>query len=197
MNDQSQPLQKHEIEKITTNPVCSKRFVTSYEMMLHFYGCRLKDPKTGELERHEGWKAQFKNLNTHAHNYLRITRILKSLGELGLEHYKKPFLEFFINEIWVTKELPNCDSSCENFWVGTLKDTKDREELEKKIEGFTKHQRKHDHGLLPTGTGTVMGLSQRGLKGSYIDADDESDTEEQEDISMIDEETKKNMEKIC
>ncbi|MGE9641334.1 opioid growth factor receptor-related protein, partial [Escherichia coli] len=27
------------------------------------------------------------HLHSHSHNNLRITRILKSLGELGLEHY--------------------------------------------------------------------------------------------------------------
>jgi len=140
MNYQCPPLQKHEIEKIKRDPVCMERLKKSYELMLHFYGCRLKDNPTGELERHEGWKEQYRNLNTSSHNYLRITRILKCLGEFGLEYYKKPFIEHFIQEIWVNKELSNCDTSCEIYWIGTVKDDKVRHELEEKIARFPKKQ---------------------------------------------------------
>jgi len=102
-NSHSKPLQKHEITKIKDDPRCMQRFRKSYEMMLDFYGCKLKDPTTGEIERHDGWKSRYKNLNSRSHNHVRITRILKSLGELGYEHYKKPFLEHFISEIWEKK----------------------------------------------------------------------------------------------
>jgi len=139
MNFQSKPLQSHEIKKIKEDPQCIKRFIKSYELMLHFYGCSLEDPVTGKLKRHTGWKAQYRNLNTHHHNFLRITRILKCLGELGFEHYKKPFLEHFINEIWITRELNNCDDSCENYWIGTIKDDKDRAELEEKVASLKKN----------------------------------------------------------
>jgi len=133
MNHLSKPLQSHEIDKIKADPECIKRFILSYEMMLHFYGCRITDPTTGELERHEGWKDQYWNLNTHTHNFLRITRILKCLGELGFEHYKKSFLEHFIKEIWINRELTSCAQSCENYWIGTIKNDNDRKQLEEKV----------------------------------------------------------------
>ena len=36
-------------QKICTNPEAHKRVLKSYEMMLDFYGMRLKDPSTGML----------------------------------------------------------------------------------------------------------------------------------------------------
>lgn len=46
MNSESQPLQLHEIEKMKADPQCMERFLRSYEMQLHFYGCVL-DRETG------------------------------------------------------------------------------------------------------------------------------------------------------
>ena len=74
--------------------------------MLDFYGFELADAATGRIARLADFNFQFvatlllmilmifasairfKNLNTHSHNYLRVTRILKCLGELDYEHYK-------------------------------------------------------------------------------------------------------------
>jgi len=133
---QSQPLQLHEIAKMKADPECMKRFLKSYDMQLHFYGCRVKDRQTGELERHADWEKHYRNLNSHYHNNLRITRVLKSLGELGYEHYKRPFLEHFIKEIWVEKVLPECADSCADYWIGTMKDDKDRAALEAKVAQY-------------------------------------------------------------
>lgn len=47
MNYQSQKLQKHEIEAIKADPACLERVLKSYELMLDFYGIRLKDRQTG------------------------------------------------------------------------------------------------------------------------------------------------------
>jgi hypothetical protein len=133
MNYQSSPIQKHEIEKIKNDKQCFERLIKSYELMLDFYGCRLKNKDTGEIERNNVWKERYHNLNTHSHNFLRITRILKCLGEFGLEHYQKHFLLHFIEEIWTNKELQSCANSCSNFWVGTIKNDKLRAEIEAKI----------------------------------------------------------------
>lgn len=107
MNYDAEELQLHEAEQIRADPAASARVLKSYEMMLDFYGLRLKDPKTGksnalnpgyllsaffyglayccvggvmssgEVERHSNYKPCFRNLNRSSHNYLRITRILK------------------------------------------------------------------------------------------------------------------------
>lgn len=59
--------------------------------MLAFYGLRLVDPRTGELSLADDVPApaqasflqRFANLERHAHNFLRVTRILKCLGEVS------------------------------------------------------------------------------------------------------------------
>jgi hypothetical protein len=65
------------------------------------------------------------------HNYLRITRILKCLGEMGFEHYKVPFLRFMLQEAIVTKKLSRTLESCYNYWIGTVKDNQQRAELDR------------------------------------------------------------------
>ena len=72
-----------------------------------------------------------------SHNYLRITRILKSLGEFDLEHLKKPWLEFIMAEIFENGELRRTLNSLQNYWIGTLKNDNDREELHQYIEERT------------------------------------------------------------
>jgi hypothetical protein len=54
---------------------------------LQQFGMQLKDEETGELARADPWEPQYDNLATSSHNYLRISRILKCLGELGFEKY--------------------------------------------------------------------------------------------------------------
>lgn len=137
MNGMSYPLQRHEIEKIKASPEAMARLMKSYDMQLHFYGCVVADKATGQLARGDNYKSQYHNLNTCSHNFLRITRILKCLGEFGYEHYKAPFLRHFIQEIWVNKLLPNCANSCANFWVGTVKDDDLRHQIQAEITKFT------------------------------------------------------------
>eukprot|EP01123_Difflugia_compressa_P005953 TRINITY_DN18085_c0_g1_i1.p1 TRINITY_DN18085_c0_g1~~TRINITY_DN18085_c0_g1_i1.p1 ORF type:complete len:195 (-),score=45.88 TRINITY_DN18085_c0_g1_i1:31-615(-) len=133
-----------------------KRFIKSYSMMLHFYGVRMTDTETGALERHNDYKVHYQNLNSHPHNFLRITRILKSLGEFGFEHYKKAFLEHFIKEIWEKGELTSCDDSCHLYWVGTLKDDNQRAQLEAKIEECKRNRASTGSTLRPPQPTTVF-----------------------------------------
>lgn len=126
MNSLSQKLQKHEIEKIRADPQCIERLIRAYELMLDFYGIKLKDKTTGELERASNYKSRYRNLNSSSHNYLRITRILKCLGEFGLESWKKYFIDYMIEEVWVNRLLPNCASSLRYYWVETLRNDEER-----------------------------------------------------------------------
>ncbi len=43
-------------------------------MMLNFYGLRLVDMKTGQVDRHDDWHDRFQNLNYCEHNFLRISK---------------------------------------------------------------------------------------------------------------------------
>jgi hypothetical protein len=67
---------------------------------------QLKDEGTGELARSDAYKPQFRNLSTSSHNYLRISRILKCFGELGLENY--PVRSFG----WTYRGLTDLCSGC-------------------------------------------------------------------------------------
>ena len=58
-------------------------------MMLDFYGMKMVNEETGEIDRTDNFKARYRNLSFSRHNWLRITRILKSLGELNSNKNKK------------------------------------------------------------------------------------------------------------
>ncbi|ELR20514.1 opioid growth factor receptor (ogfr) region protein, putative [Acanthamoeba castellanii str. Neff] len=204
MNMQSQVLQLHEIEGIKADPECGRRMVRSYELMLEFYGMKLKNAETGELERSENYKARYRNLNTSGHNYLRITRILKSLGELGFEHLKFNFLAFVADEIWTHGELKNCKSSIENYWTGTLRDDTQRAEMEKRISDFKKAageddedrfsayrrggpQQRYGGGAGAGGAGgRSAGAGVPARKPVYADSDSDSDDEDEVDTEEDD-----------
>ncbi|KAG7263839.1 hypothetical protein CRUP_013068, partial [Coryphaenoides rupestris] len=93
VNYMASELTKKEIEAFKNSEEAKGRLVESYELMLGFYGIQLVDRETGEVKRADNWKERFGNLERNMHNNLRITRILKSLGELGFERYQAP-LEF-------------------------------------------------------------------------------------------------------
>lgn len=129
LNWSAEPLQKHEIEKIKGDPKALKRLLKSYKMMLDFYGFELANEETGDLRRSKEYEDRFNNLNTSSHNYLRITRILKCLGEFDYEYLKFPFLVAILREAITENKLPNCLRSCKDYWIETLRDAKQRREI--------------------------------------------------------------------
>ncbi|RUS81059.1 hypothetical protein EGW08_011178 [Elysia chlorotica] len=134
MNWSAQALQQHEAKGIIEDKDAHNRVMLSYEMMLDFYGMKLEDRRTGKIQRSKRWRECYENLNYSSHNYLRITRILKSLGEFQLEHLKKPFLDFILLEIFEHDQLKRTLNSLKNYWIGTIKDDADREDLHKYVE---------------------------------------------------------------
>jgi len=112
--------------------------------MLDFYGIQIANLKTGELQRSAGWKSRYRNLNTSFHNNLRITRILKSLGELGFEHFKLPFCVFIWKEI-DDGFLSNCRRSALNFWFLVLRSVDERANLYKLVHGKDPKLSEIDH----------------------------------------------------
>uniref|UniRef100_A0A2K6G2L9 Opioid growth factor receptor like 1 n=1 Tax=Propithecus coquereli TaxID=379532 RepID=A0A2K6G2L9_PROCO len=63
------------------------------------------------------------------HNYLRITRILKSLGELGYESFKSPLVKFILHEALVENTIPNIKQSALEYFVYTIRDRRERRNL--------------------------------------------------------------------
>ncbi len=62
---------------------------------------------------------------------MRITRMLVSLGELGFEHLKPPFIKFIFEEI-DKKTLVNCEQSCVSYWLPTLQSDAEHESFQDK-----------------------------------------------------------------
>ena len=74
------------------------------------------------------------------HNYLRITRILKFLGELQLITYQKEFVDFVLNQIFRENQLENCSSSCIQYWLPVVKDTEFRQHALEKYESVSESE---------------------------------------------------------
>ncbi|KAM9350849.1 opioid growth factor receptor [Symphorus nematophorus] len=129
VNYMASELTKKEIEAFKKNEDAKKRLVESYELMLGFYGIRLVNKETGEVKRAENWKDRFGNLERNMHNNLRITRILKSLGELGFEHYQAPLVRFFLEETLVKKTLSSVKRSVLDYFLFAVLDKEKRQEL--------------------------------------------------------------------
>eukprot|EP01100_Stratorugosa_tubuloviscum_P001507 TRINITY_DN1333_c3_g1_i1.p1 TRINITY_DN1333_c3_g1~~TRINITY_DN1333_c3_g1_i1.p1 ORF type:complete len:263 (+),score=77.26 TRINITY_DN1333_c3_g1_i1:48-791(+) len=139
VNFEAKPLTYEEAKKIRENIECSTRVLKSYKMMLNFYGFKLVDKENGKIKKSDEWEDRFDNLNQNQHNSLRINRILTSLGELGFERYKQPFLEKFKRQL-DKKRLLECKYSYENFWIKCLET--DTEEYINK----TKERNDNDRG---------------------------------------------------
>jgi len=130
MNSYSQELQLFEAKAIAEDPKLTKRLIKSYRLMLDFYGMELACETTGLVRRkkNESWKECYCNLEERSHNWLRITRILKCLGEMNLEHYKKPLLAHMISERH-TGYLRACGRSLANYWIPVVRSADERDEL--------------------------------------------------------------------
>ena len=151
LNSHAQPLQKHEIEKLKSNEEVRGRLIKSYELMLDFFGMKLANLDTGEIARsEENQKQQYRLLNSSFHNYLRITRILKCLGEFDLQHYQAPFCKFVLSEIFESGELRNTLKSCLSYWGKVIKNFEDRKDFYKLADDFvqTELARKGDDSIV-------------------------------------------------
>jgi hypothetical protein len=117
MSFHSSRLEKDEAAHMRKDLKSSIRLVKSYKLMLDFYGMQLLDYETGAIARNrQNYKGRYDNLNTNGHNYLRISRILMSLGELGFVRYKVPWMDFMKVELESHDRLINCKRSYLNFW---------------------------------------------------------------------------------
>ncbi|XP_047398115.1 opioid growth factor receptor [Sciurus carolinensis] len=129
VNWHAKPLTLKEVQAFKSSEEVKERFVQAYELMLGFYGIQLQDRNTGAVCRAQNYHSRFQNLNWHSHNNLRITRILKSLGELGLEHYQAPLARFFLEETLVRRELPGVRQSALDYFLFAVRSRRQRREL--------------------------------------------------------------------
>ncbi|NXP46993.1 OGRL1 protein, partial [Heliornis fulica] len=128
LNFYAKELTTYEIEEFKKTKEAIRRFLLAYKMMLEFFGIKLID-KTGNVARAANWQERFQHLNESQHNYLRITRILKSLGELGYESFKFPLVKFILHEALVEDTIPNIKQSALEYFVYTIRDRRERRKL--------------------------------------------------------------------
>ncbi|KAL6464449.1 hypothetical protein MHYP_G00267660 [Metynnis hypsauchen] len=122
-------LTQKEIKFFRKDKELKRRLLTSYKIMLDFYGIKLLNENTGVVGHAENWKERFQNLNRNTHNNLRITRILKCLGILGFEHYQAPLVKFFLTETLVEERLPRVKRSVLDYFMFSVLNTSERKEL--------------------------------------------------------------------
>jgi hypothetical protein len=120
-NSQSQELFAHEIAAMVADAAVRDRVRDAYAMMLEFYGLRLADNDTGRVERSSDWAARFAHLDSASHNFLRISRILKSIGDLSFERYKFPFLKLLATEIYENGQIQSARASLREYWSEALR----------------------------------------------------------------------------
>jgi len=122
INPQTKPLSMQEAELLKSNIQCSIRVVKSYKLMLNYFGMKLVNDATGEIGRDpQNWEARYCRTNTCTNNNIKITRMLKSLGQLGFERYQKRFVEHLKTEVEEHGLLKNCRDSLKNYWKNYLK----------------------------------------------------------------------------
>lgn len=97
----SHALTPEEAEEFRNNVTIAHNLITSYELILDFYGMELKDKQTGELARSQNFQSRYHmTLLTSFHNHLRVTRILAHLYAVGFRRYGKQLAEFLRREIF-------------------------------------------------------------------------------------------------
>ncbi|XP_073539060.1 uncharacterized protein [Phyllobates terribilis] len=129
MNSYAKPLSQSEIKIMKDDNEVRTRFLKAYKLLLQFYGITLFNEQTGELRRAGNCEDRFKNLNCHGHNNLRITRILKCLGEMGYEHFQAPMVQFFLEATLCNNQLPNVKRSVLDYFMFAVKDKQQRRKL--------------------------------------------------------------------
>ena len=92
-------LHLQEARLIQNSDHCMARLELSWRLWLDFLGLDLVDATTGEVARKPGgYMQRYRNLSDSVKNQKRTTHVLKSLGELGREQWKGPFVEFLLHE---------------------------------------------------------------------------------------------------
>ncbi|CUE70863.1 Hypothetical protein, putative [Bodo saltans] len=130
----------------------------SYTVMLHFFGWRLHSEETGEVDRHQNWRARYEILNSSASSlqpssssssssssslrlYAVWTRMLRVLLELRMPNYVGRWMRFLLEEFKSSRLLfllPVWDS----VWFPYVGDGKLL--FPETIEQLRKHRRKVD-----------------------------------------------------
>ncbi|KAM9847579.1 opioid growth factor receptor-like protein 1 [Aulostomus maculatus] len=170
LNFYAHELTQDEIKEFQSTREAKRRFLAAYSLMLDFYGIKLLD-KSGNVARASNWQERFQHLNESQHNYLRITRILKSLGELGYEAFKAPLVHLFLEESLCHNTIPNMQHSVLEYYVYTIRLPATRRRLLRYAQQYYRPTHAFLWGPPPKrcgpgagGTGGSMGAGSSGIR---------------------------------
>ena len=117
-NSSAPVLTDEDIKEIKEDPVAQRRLELAFVTMLNFYGFAYMNNeivKTESFDRRvANWINKAGGIN---HNYLRITRILKSLSVLGRKDLSKLFYDTLVS----LKDEYNIPEETWNYWNETQK----------------------------------------------------------------------------
>lgn len=114
---QSPILEPSEITEFRASPALRERLLMSLDLMLDFYGFERKQIA---ISRSAAWDTRSVEWVTcRNHNFLRITRILKSLSILGLRDHAEALLEALDR---VYADYPVVGDVTYQFWKSALLD---------------------------------------------------------------------------
>ena len=130
---------------ILSEQAAKDRFYASFLMILDFYGFSLEDKHLGRFGRGADWREKYKYINSSIQNYRNLTRIIKSLGLLGLEKYQHGLVSFLLKETLLDGELECGKGLCLEDWIRSVKSPDERSDLFKMAAVY---QRRRTNGCL-------------------------------------------------
>lgn len=126
-NPASYPLTEAEAEIIREDEELKGRVKRAFEMMLDFFGMELFSYNQFKLA--ENADQRLEHINTWgSDSFVKISRILLSLKELGFEYLMLPWMMLLAKLIYVEKKLDKASDSFEEYWMETLSKN-DRDEI--------------------------------------------------------------------
>jgi hypothetical protein len=120
----AQTLQRHEAAAIQADALCQANLLKLYRGFVDFLGFALADEATGALARKAGdaWQEPFQTMNAHPHATTLITRVLKSIGELGLARCQAGLVTALIHAAFASGAMSNLRRGVQQWFVGAIKD---------------------------------------------------------------------------
>jgi hypothetical protein len=100
---------------LTRDGAMLDRIHYSYTILLHYFGWRLHDQETGEVDRHARWRERYAQLDQARSVYCVWTRTLRVLLELRMPNYVGRFLRFLLEEFKADR-LPWLISIFDDVW---------------------------------------------------------------------------------
>lgn len=109
------------IEAFSKEPILRRNLLGSLKLMLRFYGLEMNDTENKNIAITVSEEYESRNkiwLRKYNHNYLRLTRILKSLALFGLQEYTEALYEC-LRKIYDEK-ADEIGEETFNFWTKAI-----------------------------------------------------------------------------